>query len=172
MATGISANRLELLQIADAVAREKGIDKEIVIASIEEAIQKAARSRYGAEHDILQSFGYRVSAEKREELRRDYPPVAHPVVRRHPETGERHLFVNHVFTTGILGLEDQESKALLSYLTDRVKAPEYQVRFRWTPNAIVFWYNRATQHYAVLDYWPQPRVVERVTVQGTDRPHR
>ena len=146
-------------------------DTAAVYADLPDDI-KAKIESLDAEHDILQSFGYRVSAEKREELRRDYPPVAHPVVRRHPETGERHLFVNHVFTTGILGLEDQESKALLSYLTDRVKAPEYQVRFRWTPNAIGFWYNRATQHYAVLDYWPQPRVVERVTVQGTDRPHR
>ncbi|MBL8544085.1 MAG: TauD/TfdA family dioxygenase [Hyphomonadaceae bacterium] len=124
-----------------------------------------------AEHDILQSFGYRVSDEKRAELRRNYPPKAHPIVRTHPETGERHLFVNHVFTTRILGLPDNESAELLKYLTDRVKAPEYQVRFRWSENTIVFWDNRATQHYAVLDYWPHDRLVERVTVKG-DKPYR
>lgn len=122
-----------------------------------------------AEHDIIQSYGYRVDEAKRQELRAAYPPMIHPVVRTHPETGEKHLFVNKVFTTRILGLPEDEAKALLNELLDRVKAPEYQVRFRWTPNAIVFWDNRATQHYAVLDYWPQERVVERVTIKG-DKP--
>ncbi len=126
--------------------------------------------RLRAEHDILQSFGYRVSAERREELRGQFPPRAHPVVRTHPETGEKHLFVNHVFTTRILGLEEDEGRNLLAYLIERIKAPEYQIRFHWTPNAVVFWDNRATQHYAVLDYWPHERIVERVTVAGTDRP--
>ncbi|MBQ1541575.1 MAG: TauD/TfdA family dioxygenase [Caulobacteraceae bacterium] len=124
-----------------------------------------------AEHDILQSFGYRVSEEKREQLRRDYPPQVHPVVRVHPATGAKHLFVNRVFTTRILGLPEDEARQLLTYLVDRVKQPEYQVRFRWSENAVVFWDNAATQHYAVLDYWPQERVVERVTVVGIDRPH-
>ncbi|MES1199978.1 MAG: TauD/TfdA family dioxygenase [Pseudomonadota bacterium] len=124
-----------------------------------------------AEHDILQSYGYRVSDDKREELHRAYPPQTHPVVRTHPETGERHLFVNHVFTTRIAGLEERESKRVLNYLFDRVKAPEYQVRFHWSANAIAFWDNRATQHYGVLDYWPHERVVERVTIKG-DKPFR
>jgi taurine dioxygenase len=124
-----------------------------------------------AEHDILQSFGYRVSDEKKEQLRRDFPAQAHPIVRTHPETGERHLFVNHVFTTRILGLPEEEGRSLLAYLIDRVKTPEYQVRFRWSDNAIVFWDNRATQHYAVLDYGLQERIVERVTVKG-DKPYR
>lgn len=122
-----------------------------------------------AEHDIIQSYGYRVDEAKRQELRAAYPPMVHPVVRTHPETGEKHLFVNKVFTTRILGLPEDEAKALLNDLLDRVKAPEYQIRFRWTPNAIVFWDNRATQHYAVLDYWPQERIVERVTIKG-DKP--
>ena len=122
-----------------------------------------------AEHDILQSFGGRVSDEKREELRRTTPPVAHPVVRTHPETGEKALYVNQTFTSRILGVDEAESRELLRYLTNRVKQPEYQVRFHWSPNAIVFWDTRPTQHYAVLDYWPHHRVVERVTVVG-DRP--
>lgn len=125
-----------------------------------------------AEHDILQSFGWRITEEKREQLRREHPPQIHPVVRRHPVTGERHLFVNHVFTTRIIGLPEEESKDLLAYLIDRVKTPEYQVRVRWTPNAITVWDNQATQHYAILDYWPAERVMERVTVAGTDRPAR
>ncbi|MES1156555.1 MAG: TauD/TfdA family dioxygenase [Alphaproteobacteria bacterium] len=124
-----------------------------------------------AEHDILHSFGVRVSEEKRAQLRRELPAQIHPVVRTHPETGERHLFVNHGFTTRIVGIDESESRRLLSYLIDRVKIPEYQVRFRWSPNAIAFWDNRATQHYAVLDYWPQARIVERVTITG-NKPFR
>jgi taurine dioxygenase len=123
-----------------------------------------------AEHDILQSYGYRVDEAKRQELRAAYPLMVHPVIRTHPETGDKHLFVNKVFTTRILGLPEDEAKTLLAELLDRVKTPEYQVRFRWTPNAIVFWDNRATQHYAILDYWPQERIVERVTIAG-DAPY-
>jgi taurine dioxygenase len=119
-----------------------------------------------AEHSILRSFGSRVSAEKRAEIARDFPPVAHPVVRRHPETGERVLYVNYTFTTRILGVDPEESDRLLRLLFDRIKTPEYQVRFRWTPNAIAIWDNRSTQHSAVGDYWPSDRVVERVTVSG------
>jgi Probable taurine catabolism dioxygenase len=133
---------------------------------------KAKIENLDAEHDILRSYGYRVSAEKAAELSAKFPPQVHPVVRRHPETGERHLFVNHVFTGRILGLEEKEAADLLAYLLDRVKAPEYQVRFRWSPNAIAFWDNRATQHYGVLDYWPHERIVERVTVAGEERPSR
>ncbi len=133
---------------------------------------KAKIENLDAEHDILRSYGYRVSAEKAAELSAKFPPQIHPVVRRHPETGERHLFVNHVFTSRILGLEEKEAADLLAYLLDRVKAPEYQVRFRWSDNAIAFWDNRATQHYGVLDYWPHERIVERVTVAGEARPSR
>lgn len=133
---------------------------------------KAKIDTLNAEHDIIRSYGYRVTPEKAAQLRADYPLVTHPVVRRHPETDEKHLFVNHVFTSRILGLPDAEASALLAYLLDRVKAPEYQMRFRWSENAIAFWDNRATQHYGVLDYWPHERIVERVTVMGDDKPAR
>ncbi len=133
---------------------------------------KAKIDTLDAEHDIIRSYGYRVAPEKAEELRKEYPLMVHPVVRRHPETGEKHLFVNHVFTDRILGLPEDEATKLLAYLLDRVKAPEYQMRFTWSENAIAFWDNRATQHYGVLDYWPHERVVERVTVMGEDRPAR
>ncbi|MBX3511344.1 MAG: TauD/TfdA family dioxygenase [Hyphomonadaceae bacterium] len=133
---------------------------------------KAKIDPLDAEHDIIRSYGYRVSREKAAELRRLYPLMTHPVVRTHPETGEKHLFVNHVFTARILGLPEPEAAELLAYLLDRVKAPEYHVRFRWSENAIAFWDNRATQHYGVLDYWPYERIVERVTVAGVDIPSR
>ena len=119
-----------------------------------------------AEHDIVRSFGGRVSEEKKAELGRNFPPVRHPVVRRHPETGEKILYVNYTFTSRILDVEPEESDALLRLLYDRIKVPEYQVRFTWTPNAIAIWDNRATQHYAVGDYVPADRTLERVTVSG------
>ena len=119
-----------------------------------------------AEHDIVRSFGGRVTEEKRAQLARDFPPVRHPVVRTHPDTGEKILYVNYTFTTRILGVPEEESDSLLRLLFDRIKVPEYQVRFRWTPNAIGIWDNRSTQHYAVGDYWPEHRLLERVTVSG------
>lgn len=119
-----------------------------------------------AEHDIVRSFGSRVTDEKRAELKRNFPPVVHPVVRVHPETGEKILYVNYTFTTRILGIDEHESDELLRLLFDRIKVPEYHVRFRWSPNAIAIWDNRSTQHYAVGDYWPAPRTMERVTVAG------
>jgi taurine dioxygenase len=107
-------------------------------------------------------------ADKRETFAADYPAVEHPVVRVHPETGEKALYVNAVFTRRILGVAPEESAALLRLLFDQVKRPEFQVRWSWRPNSIAFWDNRSTQHYAVNDYVDE-RYMERVTVIG-DRP--
>ena len=91
------------------------------------------------------------------------------MVRTHPETGRRALYVNAVFTQHIVGLEEPESASLLAHLCAQAAVPEYQCRFRWRPNSIAFWDNRASQHYAASDYWPAVRRMERVTVIG-DRP--
>ena len=99
----------------------------------------------------------------------DHPPVIHPVVRTHPETGRKALYVNAAFTVEIVGMEKARSDALLKHLYAQAAIPEYQCRFRWTPGAIAFWDNRASQHYAASDYWPAVRRVERVTVIG-DKP--
>lgn len=141
---------------ADAAAAYRGLPQGV----------KDRIADLDAEHDIVRSFGGRVSEEKKAQLARDFPAVRHPVVRTHPETGEQILYVNHTFTSRILGIEEEESERLLRLLFDRIKVPEYQVRFRWTPNAIGIWDNRSTQHYAVGDYWPADRVLERVTVAG------
>ena len=97
------------------------------------------------------------------------PMVEHPVVRTHPETGRRALYVNAAFTQRIVGLEPDESVALLKELYATAAVPERQCRFRWSTNAIAFWDNRASQHYAASDYWPAVRRMERVTIIG-DRP--
>lgn len=98
-----------------------------------------------------------------------YPTVEHPVVRTHPQTGARAIYVNAAFTQHVVGLEKSESDALLAHLYAQAAIPEYQCRFRWQPRSIAFWDNRSSQHYAVSDYWPAVRRMERVTVVG-DRP--
>lgn len=101
-------------------------------------------------------------------LSAEFPPAVHPIVRIHPETGKRVLFVNPHFTIGIKGLPEIESQALLSVLYHQAQVPEYQLRIEWEPNTIVFWDNRSTQHYAPHDY-SQRRHLHRITVIG-DRP--
>ena len=95
--------------------------------------------------------------------------MVHPVVRTHPETGRRTLYVNAAFTQSIVGLEPEESDELLDLLYQQASFPEYQCRFKWTPGALAFWDNRSTQHYATSDYFPRRRVMERITIAG-DRP--
>jgi taurine dioxygenase len=110
--------------------------------------------------------------EGRKELQRFelmYPPVTHPIVRTHPVTGNKSIFVNPQFTIRIIGMNEIESRSLLTDLFDLAKIPEYQYRHHWYNNTMVLWDNRSVQHYAVHDYWPKRRQMERVTVEG-DRP--
>ena len=101
---------------------------------------------------------------------RQYPSAVHPVVRTHPDSGRQALYVNPSFTTRINELARAESRALLDYLYQHQQRAEFQVRFRWSPNAIALWDNRCTQHCALWDYWPAERRGHRVTVQG-ERPY-
>jgi len=95
-----------------------------------------------------------------------YPPQLHPVVRIHPVSGRKVLFVNPQFTIGINGMEEHESCALLDLLFRQALVPEYQFRLHWAPHTIAVWDNRSTLHYAVHDYYPQRRYMERVTIKG------
>lgn len=122
-----------------------------------------------AEHDIAQVFAKRLGRSA-EELREQYPVQVHPVVRTHPETGRRGLYVNTAFTRSIQGLSEKESSWLLEHLYSFAARPEHQCRFSWRPDSIAFWDNRACQHYAASDYFPAVRVMERVTIAG-DRPY-
>jgi len=135
-------------------------------------------STLDAVHDFARGFPARgvvakgAGEEKHARAVEEHPPVVHSVVRTHPETGADGLFVNFGFTSKIVGLRRKESDALLNFLFDHVQKPEFQVRWKWKPNAVAFWDNRVTQHYAVNDYLPQRRVMNRATILG-DRPfHR
>ena len=96
--------------------------------------------------------------------------MRHPVIRTHPETGRKGIYVNSAFTMEIDDIDPAESAELLQLLFRQASYPEYQVRLRWEPNTIAFWDNRSVQHYATSDYWPQVRRVERVTIIG-DTPY-
>ncbi|WP_259757493.1 taurine dioxygenase [Pseudomonas sp. GCEP-101] len=128
-----------------------------------------------ATHDISKSFPQErfgatdADLARLEEARRKNPPRSHPVIRTHPVTGRKALFVSDGFTTRINELEPAESRAILDLLFAHFARPEFTVRWRWKENDVAFWDNRVTQHYAVDDYRPQRRVMHRATILG-DKP--
>ena len=98
-----------------------------------------------------------------------YPRAVHPVIRTHPITGRKGIFVNSPFTTHINEIPRDESDDILGYLYKHCGKPDFQVRFRWQPNSVAFWDNRCVQHLALWDYFPETRSGYRVTIEG-DRP--
>ena len=141
---------------------------------------KAQIADLRARHSIEASFGAAMPIEKRLALHAQFPDAEHPVVRTHPETGEKILFVN-AFATHITNYHTAENvrygqdavpgaAQLLQYLISQAQIPEYQVRWRWTPGSVAIWDNRSTQHYAVMDYAPCHRKMERAGIVG-DKPY-
>lgn len=133
-----------------------------------------------ARHSIEASFGAAMPIEKRLALKAQYPDAEHPVVRTHPATGEKVLFVN-AFTTHFTNFHTADNvrfgqdanpgaSDLLRYLISQAYIPEYQVRWRWKKNSMAIWDNRSTQHYAVMDYPPCHRKMERAGIIG-DKPY-
>ncbi|MGR4869305.1 TauD/TfdA dioxygenase family protein [Variovorax sp. LARHSF232] len=129
-----------------------------------------------ARHSIEASFGAAMPIEKRLALHAQFPDAEHPVVRTHPETGEKVLFVNG-FTTHFTNFHtpanvrygqdcNPGAAMLLAYLVSQAAIPEYQVRWRWQPGDVAMWDNRSTQHYAVMDYPPCHRKMERAGIVG------
>src|SRR6516164_3940568 len=129
-----------------------------------------------ARHSIEATFGAAMPIEKRLALKAQFPDAEHPVVRTHPETGEKILFVNG-FTTHFTNFHTPANvrygqdfapgaAQLLQYLIAQAEIPEYQVRWHWRPNSVAFWDNRCTQHYAVMDYPPCHRTMERAGIIG------
>lgn len=140
---------------------------------------KETISTLKARHSIEASFGARMPEEKRHALKAQYPDAEHPVVRTHPETGAKSLFVCG-FTTHFTNFHTAANvrygqdyapggAQLLHYLIGRAQIPEYQVRWRWQPGSMAIWDNRCTQHYAVTDYPACVRQMERAGIIG-DKP--
>jgi taurine dioxygenase len=163
---------LRSLEIPDVGGDTLFADMYAAYEGLSEAVKAKIEGRT-AIHDFAH---FRTGLRKRgkseaeiEEYNKAYPPAEHPVVRTHPETGRKGIYVNAAFTQYIVGMEREESDALLKHLYAQAAIPEYQCRFRWGVNSIAFWDNRASQHYAVSDYWPAVRRMERVTIVG-DKP--
>lgn len=119
-----------------------------------------------ARHDFMKAFGHNLPEDRKDEMRERYPVAVHPVVITHDATGRKLLYVNRIFTDSIVGLDPEESADLLWLLCREAEIVEYQVRFRWQADSVAFWDNRAVQHYASSDYWPERRVMERASIVG------
>ena len=144
----------------DMYAAFEGLDEDV----------RAAVDGKRAVHDFTRTFGRLLSPEDLEKKQKEFPPAEHPVIRTHPETGRKGIYVNCAFTSHIIGMDPEESDRLLQILYRQAAVPEYQCRFHWEPYSVAFWDNRAVQHYAVSDYFPKRRLMERVTIIG-DRPY-
>ena len=127
-----------------------------------------------AVHDF--SYGFKESlaepggSERLAHAVADNPPVSHPIIRTHPETHKKVIFVNPLFTTHIEGLSAAESRAMLRFLYGHNATPEYTCRFAWEANCIAIWDNRSTQHKPINDYFPAYRCLERIVING-DKPY-
>jgi alpha-ketoglutarate-dependent taurine dioxygenase len=141
---------------ANAAAAYEGLSEEV----------KQRINGLKAVHSASRGFGWYTDSAKQTQIAEQFPPVEHPVVRIHPGSRAKVLFVNSVFTSHIVGLNQDESDWLLTQLTYQFTRPEYQVRFKWQEGSIAFWDNRSTQHYAVRDYGDAGRELERVTIKG------
>ena len=120
-------------------------------------------------HEGEHVYRGRYAREGVDDSGKNYPRAEHPLIRTHPVTGRKCVYVNQAFTTGIKELRYTEAQSLLDYLFEQVERPKYQCRFRWQENSIAMWDNRCAQHYAMWDYFPETRSGFRVTING-DRP--
>jgi taurine dioxygenase len=148
------------------------VDLEAAYESLSPAVRRLA-DELEAEHDGSREFAEFLEKRRNGEGNvwdgervRALKPVRHPVVRVHPETGRRSLFVNPGFTTRILGVSDAESRGLLDIFFAHLTKPEHVVRHRWAPGDVAMWDNRSTAHYANRDYGDARRVMQRITLRG------
>jgi alpha-ketoglutarate-dependent taurine dioxygenase len=143
---------------SSAVAAYEGLSAEMK--------ERIASLRYSTDIAYATRRAVLSTRERYDNLRLKYPPCDHPVVRIHPETGAKTLFVNEAYSMSILGLDEREGSELIRELCDEFRKPEYQVRWKWTPDALAIWDNQAVQHYAVANQ-ATDRYLERISVEGT-----
>ena len=150
-------------RFSNAAAAYENLDPEI----------KARVDELSAVNDYTKMFGPSTrfnSEESHEENIKEYPPVLHPVIRTHPETGKRSIFTNNFFTSHIEGVDREESDYLLGKLAEAIRDPSIQFKVQWEPETFVMWDNRCVHHVATDDFLPLFRRMERVTISG-DRPY-
>ena len=120
-----------------------------------------------ASHESEHFYKGRYQNKNEVDRNKEYPSAIHPIIRTHPETGKKAIYVNKFFTTRIEGLADQESKLILDYLFTHIEKTEFQIRYKWNKNDMAFWDNRCTIHKALWDYFPNERKGRRVTIKGS-----
>ena len=120
-----------------------------------------------ASHESEHFYKGRYQNKNEVDRNKEYPSAIHPIIRTHPETGKKAIYVNKFFTTRIEGLADQESKLILDYLFTHIEKTEFQIRYKWNKNDMAFWDNRCTIHKALWDYFPNERKGRRVTINGS-----
>lgn len=145
------------------------VSTEAAYEALSEAMKEFLADKV-AVHESAHVYAGRYGSKESDSRDGRFPSAEHPVIRTHPVTGRKSIYVNRAFTTRIKGLTPNESRAILTMLCDHVEQrPEFQIRFRWTAGAVALWDNRCTQHYAVWDYYPNVRSGRRVSVIG-ERP--
>jgi len=120
-----------------------------------------------ASHESEHFYKGRYQNKNEVDMNKEYPSAIHPVIRTHPKTKKKAIYVNKFFTTRIEGLADQESKLILDYLFSHIEKTEFQIRYKWNKNDMAFWDNRCTIHKALWDYFPNERKGRRVTIKGS-----
>ena len=120
-----------------------------------------------ASHESEHFYKGRYQNKNEVDINKEYPSAIHPIIRTHPETEKKAIYVNKFFTTRIEGLADQESKLILDYLFTHIEKTEFQIRYKWNKNDMAFWDNRCTIHKALWDYFPNERKGRRVTINGS-----
>ncbi|MDA9806796.1 TauD/TfdA family dioxygenase [Alphaproteobacteria bacterium] len=135
-----------------------------------EALSKPMKVFLGglkASHESEHFYKGRYQNKNEVDMNKEYPSAIHPIIRTHPETEKKAIYVNKFFTTRIEGLADQESKLILDYLFTHIEKTEFQIRYKWNKNDMAFWDNRCTIHKALWDYFPNERKGRRVTIKGS-----
>ena len=127
-----------------------------------------------AEHNLSAKFGNIAPGVEDPKMKvkifEHYPPVQHPVIRTHPVSGRKCIFVNEMVTSRIIGLEPEESEVILNFLINHLKQPIFQCRLHWEDNTVVVWDNRATQHQILADFQPSYRLNQRIAIKDEVRP--
>jgi taurine dioxygenase len=150
------------------------VNTEAAYAALSEPM-KTMLNELTAVHDLASRFGLNSwgnpDHKMRQKIEDHYPPVEHPVIRIHPESGRKSIYVNEMVTTRINGIPEEESKTLLEFLIRHLKKPDFQVRLHWPKTGtLVIWDNRSTQHVVMADFQPQYRLNHRVAIEDTVKP--
>jgi len=143
-------------------------DCRAVYDSLDPSVQESL-AELTVNYDWLNSFGTALEPEVLAELRKQHPGAEHPLVRTHPVTGRKAIYLSHIFFLSIGGVHPMHGRQILDHLTGLIARPEFQCRLTWDVGTLAVWDNRCVQHYAVNDYYPERRVMERVTIAG-DKP--